>query len=159
MLARILERQDVPAIVALARVMHAEAPFYQDLIYDEQKVEALCGLCLDEDAWFCLVAQEEEGSIIGFLAAVATPTLFGPDLTVEDLAFYVLPDWRGTTAAVRMLRMLESWSTAIGAKRIRMGITTGTNPGQTARFLNRFDYVETGWLYTKIVCPLPETSQ
>jgi GNAT superfamily N-acetyltransferase len=159
MLVRLVGPDDVPAIIELAREMHGEAPFYRDLTYDPQKVEDLCRLCLNENNWLCLVAEDKDGAIIGFLAAVATPALFGPDIIVEDLAFYVRPQSRGTTAAVRMLRILEGWAPTIDAKRIRMGITTGTNPEQTSRFLNRFDYIETGWLYTKIVCPLPETQQ
>jgi len=127
MLVRLVGPVDVPAIIKLAREMHGEAPFYRDLTYDPQKVEDLCHLCLNENNWLCLVAEDKDGAIVGFLAAVATPALFGPDIIVEDLAF--------------------------------LGITTGTNPEQTSRFLNRFDYIETGWLYTKIVCPLPETQQ
>jgi GNAT superfamily N-acetyltransferase len=154
MLARLIEVWDTPTIVRLAEAMHAEAPTYRDLAFDPAKVEALCRLCLDSDDWICVVAVNDDQEVIGFTAAGVVPTLFGPDALVEDLAFYVDPAWRGTTAAVRMLRMLETWASVVGAKAVRMGITTGTNPVQTARFLSRFGYAETGWLYTKPLGPL-----
>lgn len=154
MLARLMEEADIAAIVHLAEAMHEEAPCYRDFTFDPKKVNALCQLCLNEEDWICIVAVEDDGRIVGFTAAGCIETLFGPDRMVEDLAFYVHPMSRGTTAAVRMIRMLETWAMAVNAKSIRMGITTGTNPVQTAKFLSRFGYVETGWLYTKSVCPL-----
>lgn len=150
MLARLIKEADFDSVVSLARQMHAESPTYRDFAFDPEKVQALCQLCFDADEWICVVVEDDE-AIIGFTAAGFVPTLFGHELVVEDLAFYVHPSRRGTTAAVRMLRMIETWSKTLGAKAIRMGITTGTNPTQTAKFLSRFGYAETGWLYTKSV--------
>lgn len=154
MLARLIEPDDVKYVVYLAEKMHAESPVYCQMTFDAAKVEALCNLCLNNEDWICIVAVTDDGTIIGFTAACVVPTLFGGDTIVEDLGFYVHAPWRGTTAAVRMLRMLETWAKSVGAVMIRMGITTGTNPVQTARFLGRFGYAETGWLYSKSVSPL-----
>lgn len=157
MIARLLEEADISYVVYLAEAMHAESPLYRDLTFDPQKVESLCRLCLNNEEWVCIVATSDDGTPIGFTAAGLVPTLFGPDTMVEDLGFYVHAPWRGTTAAIRMLRMLETWASVMGATMIRMGITTGTNPQQTAKFLSRFAYQETGWLYTKAVSPLSST--
>ena len=151
MLARLIKEADFESVVGLAKQMHAEAPTYRDFAFDPAKVQALCQICFDMDDWICVVVEDDDGEIIGFTAAGAIATLFGHELVVEDLAFYVHPSRRGTTAAVRMLRMIETWAKTLGAKAIRMGITTGTNPTQTAKFLSRFGYAETGWLYTKSV--------
>lgn len=151
MLARLIQEADFDSVVGLAAEMHAEAPTYRDFAFDPDRVRSLCQLCLDANEWICVVVEDDDGLLIGFTAAGVVPTLFGHELVAEDLAFYVHPSRRGTTAAVRMLRMIETWAKALGAKAIRMGITTGTNPAQTAKFLSRFGYVETGWLYTKSV--------
>lgn len=156
MLARLLEERDVLSVVELARAMHEEAPVYRDFAFVDEKVAQLCANCLEREDWLCIVTEADDGMIVGFTAAVCVPTLFGEDAFVEDLGFYVHPAWRGTTAAVRMLRMLESWAAAMNASAIRMGVTTGTNPAQTGKFLQRFHYDLTGWLYTKPIGPLPE---
>lgn len=137
------------SVTALARAMHAEAPVYRSYAFDPERVRGLCLNCLNVPEWVCFVAEGDDGSVIGFTAGVLVPTIFGPDTFVEDVGFYVHPAWRGTSAAVRMVRMLEGWAQIMGASALRIGVTTGTNPGPTGRFLSRFGYDLTGWLYTK----------
>lgn len=148
---RELEVGDTPGLIALCRAMQEESPIYQRFSFHPAKVEHWAQLCLSSPDWFCLVAHNAEGEMVGFVAAGCVELLFSEEKTVDDLALYVAPRWRGTTAAVRMVRQLLNWSVAKGARLVRMGVTTGTNPEQAARFLERFGFRQTG-LLMEYVC-------
>ena len=158
MRVRFMEERDIPAIITLGSLMHREAPEYAEFQFDEGKLERLGWVCLSERDWVTIVAETEvNGEVrpVGFLVAAAVETFFGPDRFTEDLAFYVMPGFRGTSAAIKMLTLLEVWSNAIGVKRVRIGITTGINGDVAGRFLLRMGYADSGALYSKAISPLP----
>ena len=158
MRVRFMEERDIPAIITLGSLMHREAPEYAEFQFDEGKLERLGWVCLSERDWVTIVAETEvNGEVrpVGFLVAAAVETFFGPDRFTEDLAFYVMPGFRGTSAAIKMLTLLEVWSNAIGVKRVRIGITTGINGDVAGRFLLRMGYSDSGSLYSKAISPLP----
>lgn len=134
-------------VVALAQAMHGESPHYSIYPFDGDVLASWARLCRENDDWLCLVAWED-GRAIGFVAVGAVPMLFSREKTVDDLALFVLPERRGTTAALRLLRSMEPWAKS-RAREIRMGVTTGTNHDQAVRFFQRFGYKQTGVLLTK----------
>jgi GNAT superfamily N-acetyltransferase len=136
------------AVLDLARAMHGESPAYAPYPFEAKELSKWIALCRDADDWLCIIAWEDDRPI-GFMAVGAVAMLFSASQTVDDLALYVVPDRRGTTAALRLLRMMEPWAKAMGAKAIRMGVTTGINQAQTVKFLERLGYVQTGVLLTK----------
>lgn len=140
---------DTATVIALARAMQAEAPQYRDFSFEEEKVLEWISLCVTSDDWLGLLAVDEEAGAVGMLAVGCVPMLFSSQRTVDDIVLYVHPAWRGTTAAVRMVRHMEAWAKARGGVAIRIGITTGTNNEAAARFLERFGYERTGLLMTK----------
>lgn len=129
--------------------MHGEAPNYRAFPFADDRIWQWAELFLTDPNWLCILAVDEDCGPIGMFAVAAAPMIFSHELTVDDLVFYVHPQWRGTTAAVRMLRYLEAWVAGKGARQIRVGVTTGINLDQTKRFLQRFGFVETGVLLTR----------
>lgn len=142
---------DLEELVGLCRAMWHEAPRYRDYPFRPSKIAQWGQLFLTSDEWLCVIARKEvEGKQvpIGFLACGAVEMLFCEVKTIDDLGLFVLPEWRGTTAAVRLLRYLDAWGKPRGVA-VNMGVTTGTNPSQVGKLLTRFGYERTGELYTK----------
>lgn len=135
-------------VLALAKAMHAESPVYSPYPFDDDRLLEWINLCLTHEDWLCLVAWDEGLEPIGFIAVGSGPMLFSKTRNVDDLGLYVRPEWRGTTAAVRLVRQMEGWAKSKGAV-IRLGVTTGTNSAQAVKFLERFGYRQTGVLLTK----------
>lgn len=156
MLSRPITPDDIPWVVGLAREMHGESPIYRTYAFDPAKIEAICANALTNPDWFCAVIEADDARVVGFVAAICVPSLFGHDRFVEDFGLYVTPLFRGTSAALRLLGLLESWARGIGARQVRLGVTTGTNPEAVERFLLRVGYGLSGRLYTKPICPLSE---
>ncbi len=144
--AREIRSDDITDLMRLGRAMHAESPVYSPYSFEPAKLEYWFDLCLRAEDWLGVVAENDAGDLIGFCGACCADMLFSYEKSVEDLCFYVSPDWRGTTAAVRLLRFMESWAQARGARNLRIGITTGTNNEQAARFFARFGFERTGLL-------------
>lgn len=153
MIVRELEKGDIASVMKLTEAMHQEAPHYRDFPYSEQKVLALTEVFLTNPDWLCVVAEHDE-KLVGFFAVTIIPTFFGYDDFVEDISLYVSPVSRGTSAALRMLRMVEAWALGRGAKAIRLGLTTGVRVENGESFFLKLGYEETGKLFTKLISPL-----
>lgn len=52
----------------------------------------------------------------GFLAALATPSLFGDFRQATEMAWWVEPDARGKKAGGELLRAFEFWAKKVGCK-------------------------------------------
>lgn len=141
--------EDIPVLVAMAQQMQAESPVYAPYPFEPDVVARWGEISTGSDDWLCLIAEDEEQGPVGMLIVGCVPMLFCRQQMVEDIAFYVKPQWRGTTAALRLMRTLEPWAKARGAVSMRMGITTGTNPEAAIRFLERFGFTQTGVLLSK----------
>jgi len=135
-------------LLALAEAMQDESPVYRPYPFNRDRLMAWVNLCLTDANWLCLVAWNEDGKAIGFIAVGCVPMIFSNARSVDDLGLYVTPAWRGTTAALRLVRQMEGWANA-KAEVIRLGVTTGTNKDQTVKFLERLGYKQTGILLTK----------
>ena len=143
-----LQAGEEPELIALARSMQAESPVYQPYPFDADRLMTWVNLCLSDPDWLCLMAWDEEGNAIGFIAVGSVPMMFSSARSVDDLGLYVIPSWRGTTTALRLVRQMEGWASS-KAEVIRLGVTTGTNEDQTVKFLERLGYKQTGILLTK----------
>ena len=143
-----LEAGEEPKLIALASSMRAESPVYQPYPFDADRLMTWVNLCLTDPDWLCLMAWNEHEQAIGFIAVGSLPMMFSNARTVDDLGLYVIPSWRGTTTALRLVRQMEGWASSKGEV-IRLGVTTGTNKDQTVKFLQRLGYEPTGILLSK----------
>lgn len=146
---RVLTEGDIPQALELARAMHSEAPVYNHYDFSEEKVLRLFEVFMTNPDWFAVVA-EHEGKLIGFIGVVIVPVFFGNDNFIEDISFYVTPKYRGTSAALRLVKTVEAWGIERGVKLIRFGVTTGVNNASTGSFFVKLGYEQTGQLYSKL---------
>lgn len=147
MRARALHTSDVEACVDLARRMHEESD-YRVHPFSEGKVERLLAKFLSMDVLFGTVC-EDEAEIVGFMGGMVGEHYFSPVLYATDIALYVVPERRGSTAALRMMSLFHAWAAEQGATEIRCGVTTGINPATAERFYTRLGYEPSGTLYVK----------
>lgn len=131
---RALTEEDIPQALELARAMHEEAPVYNHYDFDEDKVLRLFEIFMTNPDWLAVVA-ERDGKLIGFIGVVIVPVFFGNADFIEDISFYVTPQYRGTSAALRLIKTVEAWGIGRGVKLIRFGVTTGVNNASTGSFL------------------------
>ena len=136
-------------MMALARQMHAESR-YAHLNYDDAKVFALGNVALTEPS-MCIFVAEERGAIVGMLVAFVQEYYFGNDLQSADIMFYVHPDHRGGSSAVKLVKRYEQWALERGVKpdSISIGVSAGITDQRAGSFLEHMGYKNVATLYVK----------
>lgn len=131
---------DIPAIISMARDMHAESPRYRTLGFDAEKINALAlGLILNPEAGGVLVA-EQNGYLVGMLAFYVSEFFFGGDLLASDLVMYVRPQFRGGSIFPRLVVAFEKWADEFGVKEKQLGVSAGIDSERVVDVLKRMGY-------------------
>jgi GNAT superfamily N-acetyltransferase len=82
----------------------------------------------------------EGDKCIGFVGAVINEFFFSEYERATDLGFYILPEHRGGTTAVRLLKTIENWAKEMGVNEIFMGHSVGGKVEETKQFYLRNGY-------------------
>lgn len=134
---RRMTEDDIPMLVALGEDMHEESR--RSGTFDPERSIRLCFKIMQDPASLGLVA-EQEGEIIGMLGAHITDDLWGPDKVAGDYLVYVVPEQRGTSAAVRLIKAYIAWAEENGAADIYLRQSTGVDIERTAEFYGRIGF-------------------
>lgn len=123
---------DIPEIVALGALMHAESR-YAVLPYSPAKLADLGARLIDWPDGFLQVACKGD-RIVGLMAGFVIEHFASTARVAGEYALFVEPASRGTRAAIRLLRAYRAWAESRGAVLIAAGITTGVHTDATAKF-------------------------
>ena len=106
MRVRLATASDEEALLEMGRCMHAESRFSRYPL-DHTKLRKLIELSLTDGKVHCiLVAQNLHGQLTGMLGGHVQNMFFTDALIAQDKFFYVLPESRGTSAALKLLKRL-----------------------------------------------------
>ena len=137
---------DIPQMVALGELMHQESPRYRMMDYSADKCAELGRSLIAQGGLF---VAEIDGVLVGMMAGCITEHFFGYDLMACDLVCYVLPEHRGSTTAVRLIKKFEAWAFDHGAKVISLGVSTEVNSERTLALYERLGYRKAGGILVK----------
>ena len=87
----------------------------------------------------------ENDKIIGFISGIFSEYFFSNRKQVTDLGFFVLPEFRGSRAALKLVKSLENWAKEIGADDLHLGQTTAVEMNKTRQFYERLGYKTVGF--------------
>jgi GNAT superfamily N-acetyltransferase len=90
-----------------------------------------------------------DGQIVGFMAGYVGETFLNHEVNAYEQGLYVMPEHRGSTIAVRLVREFEAWARARGAKNIWLGQSVGQDQMQTLHFFERLGYACQGFITCK----------
>jgi len=86
----------------------------------------------------------DDDKIIGSIGGAMFPYFFSTRQKVGDLGFYVEPEYRGSRAAIKLVKALEAWAKERGVEDIYLGQTTGIEVDKTRDFYERLGYKVVG---------------
>ncbi len=135
---------DIAARLMLARKAWEETD-RTGLAFDEGIVRR--GIERKIDRNYCLLQAEAGSEVVGMLMGVAAPHFHAPELGAFLLSWYVLPEHRGSLAAVKLLHGFRRWARDRGAVRLYIGVTSGIDVARTDRLLRRLGFRQTGGNY------------
>ena len=90
-----------------------------------------------------------ENFTAGLGAFMVTERYWNRDLISSDLMLYVRHEFRGSTAALRLIRAYEQWAMSYQVKEINLGISTGYEVERTAQFYQKLGHKPLATSYQK----------
>lgn len=138
---------DIPRLVELGRVMHAESPRFRDFEFLPDRLAGSIGNLLGMEHGLCLVAEHVDHGIVGGLLAVAVPHYACDLWQTSDLAFFVHPEHRGGVAAMRLVTAYVGWAAGYDAM-ASIGLSTGVETMRTGQLLKTLGAQDGGSIWT-----------
>ena len=149
MIARKARAEDTPQLLEMAAAMHAESPRFQHLGYSEEKMYDVIQRLLAENIGGIVTIDAENGRLAGMFGFLIVEYFFSFEKVATDLGIYVRPEFRGTSAFPRMLRMFEDWTDQLGVADKQVSVTTGVNTERVVRAFERLGYSHYGEVMVK----------
>lgn len=137
---------DVPRLVALGAEMHADSS-YRDQPYMPEKVADLMHRLIGGAG--VVFVSERAGEVVGGMAGGVAPNWFNDEAVAFEYGLFMQKKARQSTAAARLIDTFCYWAKARGAKRLRVGITTGVQVEGIARLYRSRGFADSGLFLTK----------
>jgi hypothetical protein len=141
-------KEDFDHLLKLAKLMHEESS-YSHLKFSEERLKFCVNNHL-EDLNSIIFLAFEDGEPIGVYVGFVSKYFFSDDLVANDIAWYVLPEKRGTqndTPALKLLDMFELWAKDRGVSEVRLGFTTDINGEKFDSLMKYLGYDQVGYTY------------
>tara|TARA_B100000212_G_scaffold58795_2_gene39553 strand:+ start:10114 stop:10569 length:456 start_codon:yes stop_codon:yes gene_type:complete len=136
---RKMTEEDVPTIISYGQQMHEES-YFKHFNFSEKKLWQLWELIKTQPIYCALVAENVDGKLVGFYVGVIHEHWFGTDKISCDLALYVIKEFRGSSAALRLLKAYEQWANMAGAAEIHIGTSTDINTNKNLSLFQKMGY-------------------
>jgi len=91
-----------------------------------------------------IFVAEHDGEVVAFLLATISTYRQSAGIFTTQEVLFVKPEYRGSRAAVLLMKELVRWSKMLGAKEITGGNDNGFQSDRTARFLEHFGFKQVG---------------
>lgn len=136
---RVATLDDLPRILELGEMLHNESPRWARLSFSRERAGDFIARLILAD-WGCVFVAENDGVVVGGIAGTATPHWSSDDILAHEASFFMLPEARGSMAAVRLISALQAWGEMRGAKWLHAGTSTGLDPERTAGLYERLGF-------------------
>lgn len=152
MAIRFATADDVPALVALGRRMHAITRF-RSFRYDGERVAQALHAALGQGKgrYVCLVAEAGDQQVVGVLLAVLERHIFTEQLTASVMHYDVLPERRMGGYALRLMKAFEQWAANRKVAEITFGVNSGGEYAQVGAFARKIGFEVVGENFVKAV--------
>lgn len=148
---RIMQAADRELILALSKRFHGEA-VQSGLPFEEEVAAAyfdqvIAGIGQGTQCGFH--AESAGGMPAGFFIGELARYPFSRRLIAQDKLFYVAPEYRGSSAAVKLLRVFDRWARKRGACQLYISERAAVNSKAFARLMRHTGFDIIGGNYGK----------
>ena len=148
MIVRPIEEHDIDVCIEMGEAMHQESR-YSPYEFNKDKILQLINATFTNPKSYSMFVVEDDEDIVGLLVGVCVEYWFGTDKQTADLAIYVKPEKRGTSAVGRLIRAYEKWASNLGIKEIGVSTSTGVDTERTRGLFQRLGYTPAAYAYSK----------
>lgn len=142
--------EDIPALVALGKRMHAITRF-RAFPYDEQRVAQALRAALEQGKgrYACFVAEDGGKQVVGALLAVLERHIFTDRLVASVMQYVVLPERRMGGYGLRLMKAFDQWAGNRHVLEVCFGINSGEKFAQVGAFARRVGFECVGENFAK----------
>lgn len=132
---------DTKAILALGEAMWAESRF-KGYAFNPDKTQSLIKHMLaNQPATDCiLLAETNQGELVGMLAGHLVDFFFSDGSLVEDRVYYVLPEHRGSSAAFKLILAFRRWAESKGANELSINMSVAIDIQRFNKFMSHLGF-------------------
>ena len=145
-MVRVATLDDIPAMLRLGEIMHAESR-YSFMAYDAEKVATTLTTLIDSG--FVMVREANGGELVGGMVGYMAEPWFSREPVAAELALFICPDKRGGVAAWYLINAFVEWAEQRGAREITMAITTGVKVEDTGKLYQRLGFEQVGGVFKR----------
>lgn len=116
---------DMETVLEISRALFMESRFNRYTFDASKTIEAIDMMTRNPGSSCILLAERSSGEIAGLLAGYATEYFFCEGVVVQDRWFYVLPEYRGSAAAVKLLLAFRQWAEVRKADELCINMSVG----------------------------------
>jgi len=137
---------DIETLVDLGAQLHQESA-YSFLPYDRHKVRAFIGAYVEDRDTRCALVADDGGELIGVIGGALIEYYFCNEQLVSDEILFVRRDHRNGMAAIALIRGLQKWAIARGARELCLSISSNVNQEITGKLFERLGFERMGGIF------------
>ena len=134
---------DLASMLVMGEDMHNESPRFQAHQFNLQKSASLLK-DIDYSENGILLVAEEHDTLVGMLIGIVSTLPFCDGLVANELVVYVAPEYRGSSACIKLIKRFEEWATSKGVDEIILGVSTEVEADRTHKLYERLGYTHNG---------------
>lgn len=138
------ELKDVDDLMSLGIKMHQESRFS---VYpmDQAKTRASIAKLINNPVAGCiLIARNGAGEAVGMLAGYVVDYFFSNALVAQDSYFFVAAEYRGSSAALKLLIAFRRWAENRNASELCINMSVDVDQGRFNRFMTHLGFRNCG---------------
>lgn len=124
--------------IALAREMHAASKYAHIEFSDDRAWNLLYHITKGHTLGW--VAATDSDDVVGFLCAHKVEYFFADHSMLEELAFYVKPEYRSLSVAKSLLHMAEQWCIEHGTHSLILSVSAAQNIDRVGKLYEHCGY-------------------
>lgn len=137
---RFAQKEDMPTVLEMSRTLVAESRFNRYVFSEEKTLAAIESMIVNDQTACILLAQRSDGDIAGLLAGYATEFFFCAGIIVQDRWFYVKPQYRGSSAAIKLLLAFRQWAEARKADELCLNMSVGIDMARFNKLMRHLGF-------------------
>jgi len=137
---------DINRVVELGISVWSETR-YSDFNFDIDKVWSFISTYIEYEDGIVLVAENDDGYIIGGLLAEVFTHFFGHTKAAMDLTIFIDPRFRGSPAIYKLIKRYKTVAKELGAEDIMIGISSNLKIEQAGKMFSRLGFKQVGSLF------------
>ncbi len=142
---REITNKDFPALCDLGQMMHEEGS-YSHLKFSKARLLETFKRYMNDPDRIGIVAMQGDKPC-GMIGGYVSKYYFSDELVAGDIAWFVVPEYRGSRVGLHLLDAFEDWAKSKGVSELRIGISTGVNMEAFDRLMKKRGYSMVGANY------------